>query len=132
MCDNQSDMSDVKIIDGRTLLILLNEYINECQAATQAKGSSSRFPNFAGFCRFCCFGENDLEEISKEFPKEYGFMCSVFEDEALNSDIPTAIVTAYLKNHFGYGEKSSKSDETKVDSGQIQLVFEHDIFADGE
>ena len=57
-------------------------------------------------------------------------LCSVLEDEALNSSISATLVSAYLKNHFGYGEKPA--EKTRVESGDIKLVFEHDILSDGE
>ena len=130
MCENENDKNDkLSVADGKTLLILLNEYIKACAAENEKKGGS-RFPNLAGFCRYCCLGTGELKSFRDEYPREYDLMCSALEDEALNSDLSATLVGAYLKNHFGYGEKSS--DRTKVESGDVKLVFEHDIMADGE
>ena len=131
MCENESERNDMSCaMDGRTFLILLEEYIKECEREEDKKKGAARFPNLAGFCRYCCLGKSELENLSKVYPREYELMCSVLEDEALNSDISATLVSAYLKNHFGYGEKNV--DKTKVDSGEYRLVFEHDIMVDGE
>ncbi len=117
-------------MDGRTLLLLLNEYIRSCENDAGEKQGGARFPNLAGFCRYCCFGANELKSFAREYPCEYDIMCSIFEDEALNSKISATLVGAYLKNHFGYGEKSG--ERTKVENGDFKLIFEHDIVSDGE
>lgn len=130
MCENESEMNEKhSVADGKTLLILLNEYIKTCACENEKKGGS-RFPNLAGFCRYCCLGTGELKSLRDEYPREYDLMCSALEDEALNSDKSATLVGAYLKNHFGYGEKSA--DRTKVESGDVKLVFEHDIMSDGE
>ena len=131
MCENESERNNVSLpLDGRTLLIFLGEYIKECEKEDEKKKGAARFPNLAGFCRYCCLGKSELEAFSSKYPREYDLMRSVLEDEALNSDISATLIGAYLKNHFGYGEKSA--DKTKVETGEFKLVFEHDIISDGE
>lgn len=131
MCENESERNDRSpAIDGMSLLILLGEYIKECEKDNDKKKGNARFPNLAGFCRYCCLGKSELELFADVYPREYELMCSVFEDEALNSDISATLIGAYLKNHFGYGEKNS--DRAKVESGEYKLIFEHDIISDGE
>ena len=127
MCENESERNDICCaMDGMSFLVLLEEYIKECEREKEKKKGSARFPNLAGFCRYCCLGKSELESLSRLYPHEYELMCSVLEDEALNSDISATLVSAYLKNHFGYGEKSA--DRAKVESGEYKLIFEHDSF----
>ena len=49
------------------------------------------------------------------------------EDEALNSGLPPALLSAYLKKRLGY-EKELQA----VEEMPLQIQFEHDIFEDGE
>ncbi len=131
MCENENERNDMAcVMDGRTCLVLLEEYIKACEGEDEKKKGTVRFPNLAGFCRYCCLGKSELETLSKSYPREYELMCSVLEDEALNSDVSATLVGAYLKNHFGYGEKST--DRSRAESGEYKLVFEHDIMTDGE
>lgn len=130
MCENDCELEGERTpLDGQTLLVVLSEYIRSCESDREKPGVG-RFPNLAGFCRYCCFGASELKAFARKYPREYELMCSVFEDEALNSNISATLISAYLKNHFGYGERAG--ERTKVDSGDIKLMFEHDILADGE
>ena len=114
---------------------MLEEYIFFCKApciessseATQKKATSKgRFPNIAGFCRFMKVDIGELEGLRRDFPKEYGKILSVFEDEALNSDLSSALLSSYMKKRLLY-ESAPKNE-----SGGIKVCFEHDIFSDGE
>ena len=93
--------------------------------------SAQRFPNVAGFCRYCGIGRGKYERLSKKYPDEFERLCAVFEDEALNSQISPAVLSAYLKKRLGYAE-SSEAATTQVDTAQLKLIFDHDVFADGE
>ncbi len=88
-----------------------------------------RFPNVAGFCRYMGISTRKYNEISAICPEETGQISAAFEDEALNSDKPAAIIGAYLKARLGWADakadKNSSGDEVKV-------VFEHDVLSDGE
>jgi len=117
--------------------MMLEEYIFFCKSTdvsdpqgTSAKKSSSkrRFPNIAGFCRFMKTGVGELEELAASFPKEYERILSVFEDEALNSDLSSALLSSYMKKRLFYEKAAS---ESKGD-GEIKICFEHDIFDDGQ
>lgn len=83
-------------------------------------------PNLAGFCGFLKCGSSAMEELRRDFPAQYDYVCAVLEDEALNSSRSPAVINTYLKEKFGYGEKS-----TPHDAGNFRLVFEHDITEDG-
>ena len=114
---------------------MLEEYIFFCKnpcaeapsdTAQKKAAPKGRFPNIAGFCRFMRVDIGELEQLRREFPKEYGRILSVFEDEALNSDLSSALLSSYMKKRLLY-ESTPKSD-----AGGIKVCFEHDIFSDGE
>ena len=92
---------------------------------------TQRFPNVAGFCRYCGIGRGKYERLSKKYPDEFERLCAVFEDEALNSQISPTVLSAYLKKRLGYAD-SSEVATTQVDTAQLKLIFDHDVFADGE
>lgn len=94
----------------------------------RAKKVSGKFPNIAGFCRFNRISIRDLETLSREFPEEINMLYAILEDEALNSGLPPAVLSAYLKKRLGYDKELSDpiSDE------HMTIRFEHNIFDDGE
>ena len=59
-------------------------------------------------------------------------LCAMFEDEALNSGLSATLISAYLKKHLGYGDKAETASKSSMELEQIKLVFEHDIYEDGE
>ena len=129
MCESDCELKGSSVTSGETLLNMLQGYVDSC-GGVAGKAGAGRFPNLAGFCRYCNIGVSELKAWAHEYPAEYEILCSVLEDEALNSSISATLVSAYLKNHFGYGEKPA--EKTRVESGDIKLVFEHDILSDGE
>ena len=68
---------------------------------------------------------------SKKYPEEFEKLFAVFEDEALNSQISPSLLSTYLKKRLGYSD-ASESTQTEVDTDKIKLIFDHDIFVDGE
>ncbi|MBQ8207457.1 MAG: hypothetical protein IJZ89_01835 [Clostridia bacterium] len=120
-------MADSEKIDFKqscengSLFQLVEVYIKKCC-------DEKRFPNTAGFCRYCGIGQAEFEELSKDHPREYDALCSVFEDEALNSDVAVTLVGAYMKKRLGYG------DEKKIDGRDEPptVIFKHNIMQDGE
>ena len=118
----------------KTLNRFLENYIKSCRSADEEEKSSSqskkkngRFPNLAGFCRFYHISLEDIERLSSEFPEEIAVIYAVLEDEALNSGLPPAVLSAYLKKRLGYDK-----DAPSCGAEQINLRFEHDVYADGE
>lgn len=106
---------------------LVEQYVLDCIRRTQAEErKKSILPNVAGFCRFCGVGREELEGLRDKFPREYGALLSVFEDEALNSDLSSATLAYYLKNMLG------NEDETETEKGATVIRFEHDILSDGK
>lgn len=96
-----------------------------------SKRVGERFPNVAGFARSLGVGVSTLKGVvGGEFPEQYGVMLALFEDEALNSAQSASILTAYMKEHLGFGEK--KEGDATVPVGDVRLVFGHDISEDGK
>ena len=112
-----------------TLTKKLKAYVKSCRPPPDADPKKDgRLPTLAGFCGSLECGVSAAAELQKEYPSLFEYLCAVLEDEALNATrcSPT-IVNAYLKEHFGYGEKQNEEqDET------VRLIFEHDILEDGE
>ena len=118
-----------------TLDRVLENYIQSCRSAadedeisqkSSRKRSGGKFPNIAGLCRYYSIGIDDLEAIAKKHPTEIDRLYAALEDEALNSGLPPAILSAYLKKRLGY-DKDNFSDG----GGELSIKFEHDIYEDG-
>ena len=122
----------------KTLNRVLEKYVKHCRTDSDEEDEASqkstkrksygRFPNIAGFCRFNRTSVEELEELSGKYPMEIAQIYAIFEDEALNSGLPPAVLSAYLKKRLGYEKDTQKKDA----SGQMSIRFEHDIFNDGE
>lgn len=121
----------------------LEKYIKSCRDADELSADGSedesakkkrsrrnggRFPNLAGFCRYHRISIRDLDALSKEFPEQINMLYAILEDEALNSGLPPAVLSAYLKKRLGY-EKELSSEEGEE---HLTIRFEHNIFDDGE
>ena len=112
---------------------ILDKYVRACRSAEdssapQKKGvHPDRFPNLAGFCRFVGVTPQELDELAEEYPEEISGLFTALEDEALNSALPAAILSVYLKKRLGYEEGRTESAPAP-----IQICFEHDVMRDGE
>ena len=113
---------------------LLELYLKSCQKDGEAdtKKSTASFPNLAGFCRFIGCGLAAMELLRDGNPEAYDYVCTVLEDEALRYSVSPTVMSAYLKQRLGLGEKPSDASTKSTDCGQLKLVFEHDIMEDGE
>ena len=131
--------------DEGTLDKLAEEYIIFCHTSEEkgdekeresgtkkkkAGALSSRFPNVAGFCRYFGIGHKGYERLSKKYPEEFEKLAAILEDEALNSEISASVLTAYLKKRLGYADTEA-CEKGEVETGQIRLVFDHDVLSDG-
>ena len=114
---------------------LLEDYIQSCRETSEAlpteprraaKGAH-RLPNLAGFCRYLAIGTEEFRRIADEFPDEIAPLLAILEDEALNSSLPPALLSAYLKRRLGY-DRVDEEHPTEP----MQICFEHDILRDGE
>ena len=97
----------------------------------RSKAKDSRFPNVAGCCRYLGIGQGTFERLAKKYPDEFEKVAAALEDEALNAEISPSLLGVYLKRRLGYAE-TSETARRDVDMGQMRLIFEHDILADGE
>ena len=75
-------------------------------------------------------GVGASEELRTSAPDAYDLLCAVLEDEALNFSISPTVMSAYLKQRLGYGEKPD-TPASSAECGEMRLVFEHDILEDG-
>ena len=121
--------SGCELISTDAVIEALEDYLKKCRETAVGKGKS-RFPNLAGFCRHLGIGVERLEALFIKSPEEYGALCAVFEDEALNSELSPTVIGAYLKQRLGYGERSEQK-RASVELPEVKLVFDHDIFEDG-
>ena len=114
------------------LLEKLEAYLQSCRPpqTEDRKKAPSPFPNLAGFCRWLGWGGNEMELLKKTTPDLYDRICTVLEDEALNSDLSASVLTAYLKQRI-WREEPTAEKSTVASSDQLRLVFEHDILEDG-
>lgn len=114
----------------------IEEYIRSCEAtpadgaAKSKKGAQGRLPNLAGLCRFLGTGLGDLKKFSARYPDEYDNLLAIFEDEVLNYDTSSTMLTAYLKKRLCYSTDDSEGDASK--RTEVRYCFEHDITRDGE
>lgn len=137
---------------GKRLLWIAEQYIEEClygewdedgecdeiiieKAGRHGRRSrknndKKRFPNIAGLCRYIGISARKYAELTSLYPEETGQILAAFEDEALNAEKAAAILVPYLKARLGYsGHQTHENDGS---SGEVKIIFEHDIFADGE
>lgn len=124
-----SESALVRAAKEGSLARKLKQYVKSCRPPPDADPKKEgRLPTLAGFCGKLGCGVSAVPELQRQFPEQFEYLCAVLEDEALNATrcSPT-IVNAYLKEHFGYGEKAPEADEEAV-----RLIFEHDILEDGE
>ena len=112
----------------------LELYLKSCreEGEPDSKKNNAPFPNLAGFCRFIGCGLSSMELVRDSCPEAYDYVCTVLEDEALRYSISPTVMSAYLKQRLGLGEKPTDSGGKSTECGQLRLVFEHDILEDGE
>ncbi len=113
---------------------MCGEYIASCSNTNCSDSKvrkQIRFPNLAGLCRYLGTGLNDLRLLKEQYPQSYDRLLAIFEDEALNSEISTTLLSAYMKKRLAF----SPDDEAKApknEEKEICYCFEHDIYSDGE
>ena len=107
----------------------LKRYLKECHTSSvsDTKKESGRLPTLAGFCARMGCGTAAVTKLREVFPSCYDYVCAVLEDEALNSSRSPALINAYLKEHFNYGEKADRA----LNELPVLPIFEHDILEDG-
>ena len=124
--------TDLESAEACDLLNALNQYLQFCRQSPekQDKKEALPFPNLAGFCRWLGCSFSELSLLKNDRPALYDRICTVLEDEALNSSLSASVLTAYLKQRLWSGEKDV--EKKAVDGSEhLRLVFEHDILEDG-
>ena len=121
-----------------TIKRLLERYIKDCREPTageeaepakRSRREKGRFPNLAGFCRYQNVGLEELDTLAEEFPDAIALLYATMEDEALNSELPPALLSAYMKKRLGYDRTEEKAD---LSERQLSIRFEHNIYEDGQ
>ncbi len=110
---------------------ICEEYISSCiPPDTDAKAKkNSRFPNLAGLCRYVGTGLDELRHLKLTFPEAYDRLLAIFEDEALNFDASSSVLSSYMKKRLLF---SAEDDAKQLqDAKAVSYCFEHDIYADG-
>lgn len=122
----KSENALVRAAETGCLSRKLKKYLKICreQSSTEGKKELVRLPTLAGFCAMLGCGTAAIAELQQQYPNGYDYVCAVLEDEALNSSRSPALLNAYLKERFRYGEKAEAD-------GILQPIFEHDILEDG-
>jgi len=108
----------------------VRSYIERCRETSEGSRGKGRFPNLAGLCLALGVGIEAFEREMESRPQVRDMICTVLEDEAINFDPSTSMISTYLKKRLGYGDKSG-GGHTSCEAGDLQVVFEHDIFEDG-
>ena len=120
--------NDEDIIDGicekGRLIKMAEKYIIHCLEPDRKR---SRLPNICGFFRWLKLSAAALDRLKSFHKDKYRTLLMIFEDEALNSALPPAVLTAYLKRRLGY----DREDDEQSSAEPLQICFEHDILGDG-
>jgi hypothetical protein len=129
--DSVASKNDEDIIDGicekGRLIRLAEKYILNC---LESEGRRPRLPNVCGFFRWLKLGAIALDRLKHLHPEKYRTLLMIFEDEALNSELPPSIISTYMKQSFTGKDAESEGADTEK-SQPITLIFDHDIDHDG-
>ena len=121
------------LCESGTLWRKCDRYISACDKAEEGDGKAkrrARFPNLAGLCRYLGTGLDDLRMLREDHPESYDRLLAIFEDEALNFDTSTTLLSSYMKKRLLF----SSDEDTRAQRENVREVsycFEHDIFKDG-
>ena len=129
---NQKETDDEGVIDqicqGGKLIKLAEKYIKFCLTEESKK---PRLPNICGFFRWLKLSALALDRLRRLYSEKYRTLLMIFEDEALNSELPPSIISTYMKQSFAHKD-GDEENETRESCGPITLVFDHDINKDGQ
>ena len=129
MANQKDDESVIENICQKNRLIKKAEkYIDFCLDPELKK---PRLPNICGFFRWLRLGALAMDKLRREYPEKFRTLLMLFEDEALNSELPPSIISTYMKQSF-LKDFEDKPREVSEDCGPITLVFDHDINLDGQ
>ena len=129
MANRKDDESIIESICQTNALIRKAEkYIAFCLDPQLKK---PRLPNICGFFRWLKLSSIALDKLKREYPEKFRTLLMLFEDEALNSELPPSIISTYMKQSFSK-DAEEKTNEVSEECGPITLVFDHDINLDGQ
>ena len=123
--------NDEDIIDGicekGRLIKMAEKYIIHCLEPDRKR---SRLPNICGFFRWLKLSAAALDRLKSFHKDKYRTLLMIFEDEALNSELPPSIISTYMKQSFtGRDDGDPLGSEKEI--GPLTLIFDHDIHSDG-
>ncbi|MBQ9796358.1 MAG: hypothetical protein IJW50_01425 [Clostridia bacterium] len=130
MTERMPQSLDTKAKKDRFKRVFL-KYLKSCDPspAEESKKQSVRLPNLAGFCRFLGCGIAQLEELCKNEPELYGWICASLEDALITLLPSPSLLSYYLKKRLGYDGQSAGG--VAASCGEVRLIFDHDIEEDG-
>ena len=127
MAKNTDDESIIdRLCQKGRLIKMAEKYISFCLDAQQKK---PRLPNVCGFFRWLKLSSLALDRLKRAYPEKFRTLLMLFEDEALNSELPPSIISTYMKQSFARDTDSGVAEEN---CGPITLIFDHDIKLDGQ
>lgn len=106
------------------LIKMAEKYISFCLDSQLKK---PRLPNICGFFRWLKLSALALDRLKRIYPEKFRTLLMLFEDEALNSELPPSIISTYMKQSF----TKDTDGEMQEECGPITLIFDHDIKLDG-
>lgn len=123
---NDEDIID-SICDKGRLIKMAEKYILACLDTERKK---PRLPNICGFFRWLKLSAAALDRLKSLHREKYRTLLMIFEDEALNSELPPSIISTYMKQSFMRQDEDDEGTSEKS-CGPLTLVFDHDIDIDG-
>ena len=93
---NDEDIID-SICDKGRLIKMAEKYILACLDTERKK---PRLPNICGFFRWLKLSATALDRLKRSHHEKYRTLLMIFEDEALNSELPPSIISTYMKQSF--------------------------------
>ena len=124
--------NDEDIIDGicekDKLIRFAEKYILHC---LESERKRPRLPNVCGFFRWLKLGAAALDRLRRIYPEKYRTLLMIFEDEALNSELPPSIISTYMKQSLTGRDDEGEGTTGEKNVGPITLIFDHDIDHDG-
>ena len=129
--DGVASKNDEEIIDSicdkDKLIKMAEKYILACLDTERKK---PRLPNICGFFRWLKLSAAALDRLKRSHHEKYRTLLMIFEDEALNSELPPSIISTYMKQSFMRQDDEDSAASEKA-CGPLTLIFDHDIDSDG-
>lgn len=121
------------LCESGALWEMCDGYVTACSQVEEGEGRGkrrARFPNLAGLCRYLGTGLDDLRMLREDHPDSYDRLLAIFEDEALNFDTSTTLLSSYMKKRLLFSS-DEEAHSSKSSAREVSYCFEHDVFKDG-